>query len=58
MLCPIVRASGFLSFAGAGVSLTGLPQIRKCSRIKEILRGQGKVREFYSESEKVEILKY
>ena len=38
-------------------TLTGFPQFRKWSRKNKILPGQGKVREFYFESGKIEILK-
>jgi len=35
----------------------GLPQVRKCSGQKKTFHGWGKIREFYFESWKIDILK-
>ena len=48
--------------SGCGISrqtctVTGLPQLRKWSGKKKFLQGQGKVRKFYFESGKIDILK-
>ena len=39
------------------VKAVGLPQVRKWSGKTKILQGQGNVREFYSGSGKIDILK-